>query len=127
MSESLLTPLDIADREFKRVLRGYDPGEVDTFLDQIVDASGKSSPITTGSRSLCRRPSCLHRVPLRTGRGQLRARRMRSWPKRGSRPKGSIASAIVRSGPSDRKSRNSVACANPFSPISGPCFPATAP
>lgn len=37
MSESLLTPLDIADREFKKVLRGYDPAEVDAFLDQIVD------------------------------------------------------------------------------------------
>lgn len=37
MSESLLKPLDIADREFKKTLRGYDPLEVDSFLDQIVE------------------------------------------------------------------------------------------
>ena len=27
-----LTPLDIKKQEFKKVMRGYDPGEVDTFL-----------------------------------------------------------------------------------------------
>ncbi len=37
MSETLLTPLEIADRAFKKALRGYDPVEVDSFLDQIVD------------------------------------------------------------------------------------------
>lgn len=37
MSDSLLKPMDIADREFKKTLRGYDPLEVDAFLDQIVD------------------------------------------------------------------------------------------
>lgn len=37
MSELLLKPMDIADRVFKKTLRGYDPLEVDAFLDQIVD------------------------------------------------------------------------------------------
>ncbi len=31
-----LTPLDIHNREFGRSLRGYHPGEVDDFLDEIV-------------------------------------------------------------------------------------------
>lgn len=30
-----LTPLDIKKQEFKRVLRGYDPVEVDTFMDMV--------------------------------------------------------------------------------------------
>ncbi len=30
-----LTPLDIKKQEFKKVLRGYDPVEVDSFLDTI--------------------------------------------------------------------------------------------
>lgn len=32
-----LTPMDINNKEFKRVLRGYCPEEVDEFLDQIVE------------------------------------------------------------------------------------------
>jgi len=32
-----LTPLDIKKQEFKRVLRGYDPVEVDTFMDMLAD------------------------------------------------------------------------------------------
>ena len=28
-----LTPLDVRKQEFKRIMRGYDPVEVDTFLD----------------------------------------------------------------------------------------------
>ncbi|MCL6451873.1 MAG: DivIVA domain-containing protein [Acetobacteraceae bacterium] len=31
-----LTPLDIHNREFRRSFRGYDPDEVDDFLDQVV-------------------------------------------------------------------------------------------
>ncbi len=31
-----LTPLDIHNREFGRSLRGYHPGEVDDFLDEVV-------------------------------------------------------------------------------------------
>lgn len=30
-----LTPLDIKKQEFKRTLRGYDPVEVDTFMDMV--------------------------------------------------------------------------------------------
>jgi len=30
-----LTPLDIKKQEFKKVLRGYDPVEVDTFMDML--------------------------------------------------------------------------------------------
>ena len=30
-----LTPLDIKKQEFKKVLRGYDPVEVDSFLDMM--------------------------------------------------------------------------------------------
>ncbi|HEX7573100.1 MAG TPA: DivIVA domain-containing protein [Bacteroidota bacterium] len=30
-----LTPLDIRKQEFKRIMRGYDPVEVDTFLDMV--------------------------------------------------------------------------------------------
>lgn len=30
-----LTPLDIKKQEFKRVMRGYDPVEVDTFMDMM--------------------------------------------------------------------------------------------
>ena len=32
-----LTPMDINNKEFKRVLRGYCPEQVDEFLDQIVE------------------------------------------------------------------------------------------
>ena len=32
-----LTPMDINNREFKRVLRGYSPEEVDEFLDEVVE------------------------------------------------------------------------------------------
>ncbi|WP_300258638.1 DivIVA domain-containing protein [Clostridium sp.] len=32
-----LTPMDINNKEFKRVLRGYCPEEVDEFLDRIVE------------------------------------------------------------------------------------------
>ncbi|MDQ0149287.1 DivIVA domain-containing protein [Eubacterium multiforme] len=32
-----LTPMDINNKEFKRGLRGYNPDEVDEFLDEIVD------------------------------------------------------------------------------------------
>lgn len=30
-----ITPLDIKKQEFKRVMRGYDPVEVDTFMDMV--------------------------------------------------------------------------------------------
>ena len=32
-----MTPLDIHNKEFKRVFRGYSPEEVDEFLDEIVE------------------------------------------------------------------------------------------
>lgn len=32
-----LTPMDISNKEFKKVLRGYDTEEVDEFLDSVVD------------------------------------------------------------------------------------------
>lgn len=32
-----LTPMDINNKEFKKGLRGYNPDEVDEFLDEIVD------------------------------------------------------------------------------------------
>lgn len=32
-----LTPIDITNKEFRKMLRGYDPEEVDEFLDQIVE------------------------------------------------------------------------------------------
>ncbi len=32
-----LTPLDIKKQEFRRVLRGYDPDEVDAFLEMVAD------------------------------------------------------------------------------------------
>jgi len=32
-----LTPLDIKRQEFKRILRGYDPVEVETFLEMVAD------------------------------------------------------------------------------------------
>jgi cell division initiation protein len=32
-----LTPLDIRKQEFKRVMRGYDPVEVDTFMDMMAN------------------------------------------------------------------------------------------
>lgn len=32
----MLTPLDIHNREFKKSLRGYDPDEVDEFLDEVI-------------------------------------------------------------------------------------------
>lgn len=33
-----LTPMDINNKEFKKSLRGYNPDEVDEFLDQVVDS-----------------------------------------------------------------------------------------
>jgi len=30
-----ITPLELKQQEFKRVMRGYDPVEVDTFLDMV--------------------------------------------------------------------------------------------
>ncbi len=33
-----LTPMDINNKEFKRVLRGYSPEEVDEFLDEVVES-----------------------------------------------------------------------------------------
>ncbi|AGX43691.1 DivIVA domain-containing protein [Clostridium saccharobutylicum] len=33
-----LTPMDINNKEFKRVLRGYNSDEVDEFLDEVVDS-----------------------------------------------------------------------------------------
>lgn len=33
-----LTPMDINNKEFKKGLRGYNPDEVDEFLDEIVDS-----------------------------------------------------------------------------------------
>ena len=33
-----LTPMDINNKEFKRVLRGYCPEEVDEFLDEVVES-----------------------------------------------------------------------------------------
>ena len=33
-----LTPMDINNKEFKKVLRGYNPEEVDEFLDEIVES-----------------------------------------------------------------------------------------
>jgi len=32
-----LTPLDIKKQEFKKVMRGYDPVEVDTFMDMVAN------------------------------------------------------------------------------------------
>ena len=32
-----ITPNDINNKEFKKILRGYDPDEVDEFLEEIVD------------------------------------------------------------------------------------------
>lgn len=32
-----LTPMDINNKEFKRILRGYNPEEVDEFLDKVVE------------------------------------------------------------------------------------------
>ena len=32
-----LTPLDIKKQEFKKVMRGYDPVEVDTFMDMMAN------------------------------------------------------------------------------------------
>lgn len=32
-----LTPLDIKKQEFKRIMRGYDPVEVDTFMDMMAN------------------------------------------------------------------------------------------
>ncbi|MFA0888516.1 MAG: DivIVA domain-containing protein [Synergistales bacterium] len=34
---SLFTPLDIQQQSFKRALRGYDPEEVDEFLDKVAE------------------------------------------------------------------------------------------
>jgi cell division initiation protein len=33
-----LTPIDLKKQEFKRVVRGYDPAEVRSFLEQVADA-----------------------------------------------------------------------------------------
>ena len=33
-----ITPLDINNKEFKKVLRGYSPEEVDEFLDEVVES-----------------------------------------------------------------------------------------
>lgn len=33
-----LTPMDINNKEFKKVLRGYNPEEVDEFLDEVVES-----------------------------------------------------------------------------------------
>ena len=32
-----LTPMDINEKKFKKVLRGYSPGEVDEFLDEVFE------------------------------------------------------------------------------------------
>ena len=32
-----LTPLDIKKQEFKKVMRGFDPVEVDTFMDMMAN------------------------------------------------------------------------------------------
>ena len=32
-----LTPMDINNKEFKKIIRGYNPEEVDEFLDKIVE------------------------------------------------------------------------------------------
>lgn len=32
-----LTPLDIKKQEFKKIMRGYDPVEVDTFMDMVAN------------------------------------------------------------------------------------------
>ena len=32
-----LTPMDINNKEFKRGIRGYNPDEVDEFLDEVVE------------------------------------------------------------------------------------------
>ena len=32
-----LTPMDINNKEFKRGLRGYNPEEVDEFLDEVIE------------------------------------------------------------------------------------------
>ncbi|OAT88314.1 cell division protein DivIVA [Candidatus Arthromitus sp. SFB-turkey] len=37
MKSVKLTPVDITNKEFRKMLRGYDPEEVDEFLDQIVE------------------------------------------------------------------------------------------
>lgn len=33
-----ITPMDINNKEFKKALRGYNPEEVDEFLDEVVDS-----------------------------------------------------------------------------------------
>ncbi|MFL0251591.1 DivIVA domain-containing protein [Clostridium neuense] len=38
MSSSRLTAMDITSKEFRRTLRGFDPDEVDEFLNQIADS-----------------------------------------------------------------------------------------
>ncbi|BAK79975.1 putative cell-division initiation protein [Candidatus Arthromitus sp. SFB-mouse-Yit] len=37
MKSVKITPVDITNKEFRKMLRGYDPEEVDEFLDQIVE------------------------------------------------------------------------------------------
>ena len=39
-----LTPLDIRKQEFKRVMRGYDPVEVDTFMDMMANEFEEAPP-----------------------------------------------------------------------------------
>jgi len=44
----MLTPLDIHNKEFRRVLRGYDEAEVDQFLDEVVhDYEGMYRELST--------------------------------------------------------------------------------
>ena len=38
-----ITPLDIRKQEFRKVFRGYDPAEVEAFLDMVADAFEKAS------------------------------------------------------------------------------------
>lgn len=38
-----ITPLDIRKQEFRKVFRGYDPAEVEAFLDMVADAFEKVS------------------------------------------------------------------------------------
>ncbi len=38
MSGDLLSSLDVVNKAFKKTMRGYDPGEVDEFLDRVVES-----------------------------------------------------------------------------------------
>ncbi len=44
-----LTPLDIRKQEFKRVMRGYDPVEVDTFLEMV---AGEFEELVRGHKEM---------------------------------------------------------------------------